>query len=68
MKLKVTLSGGKIREFNLDRINIIPSPTVNGPVMLNMNKSRQDAEKYDMFVTSNLVPTADLLEKIEIVE
>ncbi|MDD5649572.1 MAG: hypothetical protein PHF86_04030 [Candidatus Nanoarchaeia archaeon] len=68
MKLKVTLSGGKIREFNLNRINIVPSPPVDGPVMLNMNKSRENNGTYDMFVTSNLLPAVDLLEKIEIVE
>lgn len=64
MKLKVTLAGGKIREFPLNKINIVPHPE-NGPALLNLSKKDN---KYDMFVSSNLIPATDLFEKIEIVE
>lgn len=64
MKLKVTLSGGKTREYVLNRINVAPHPE-GAPMLLNLNKK---GDKYDMLVSSNLIPDVDLLEKIEIVE
>lgn len=65
-KIKVTLKGGVVRMFNLDRVDIVPSHGDKGPGMLHLNKCGEN--KYMMHVTSNIIPDVEFFEKIEIVE
>ncbi len=64
MKLKVTFKGGVVKEFELDRVQVIPQ-IKEGPMRLDMHVNKTG--KYDMFVTSNLIPDVELLDRIEFV-
>jgi hypothetical protein len=65
MKLKVSYKNGTSKAVELDRIEILQSKS-DTPIMMNLHSVKDG--KIVMHATSNFVPEANLLEKIEIVE
>lgn len=63
-KLVVFLKNGKTKEFEIEKVHIRQIEH-DSPVMLDMFRKN---DKYEMHVSSNLIPAIDFVDKIEIVE
>jgi hypothetical protein len=65
-KVKIHFKGNVVKTFEVDKINIIPVPSGQGPSFFEIRKKSDN--KYSILSTNDMLPDISFLEKIEIVE